>query len=321
MNRHLLRALCAFIPSRKGRKYVRQHADGWMLRLFPFQYNTARKRMAQEPAFPHYLSIAATVKNEAPYIAEWIEYHKLVGVEKFYIYDNESDDNLTDVLKPYIESGDVDYTLWPGQGQQIPIYNDAVRKSRGETKWLAVIDLDEFLVPLQTETVPELLKEYEDQVGLVVHWLIYGDNGHATKTDGLVIERFTAHSEPSYEHNRHIKSIVNPREVVEKPVHEALYRGGVFAVNEDREFGPGATWLPIRQEKIRLHHYFGKSLEEYKAKRSRGLADKKGVIYSEKEFILNNRNDIRNDRIMEKYVPRIKAALAEKGFDGSGMRR
>ena len=35
---------------------------------------------------PVYLSIVAISKNEAPYIKEWIEYHKLVGVERFYFY-------------------------------------------------------------------------------------------------------------------------------------------------------------------------------------------------------------------------------------------
>ena len=39
------------------------------------------------------LSFVAIVKNEAPYIVEWIEFHRLVGVDKFYIYDNESSEN------------------------------------------------------------------------------------------------------------------------------------------------------------------------------------------------------------------------------------
>ena len=50
-----------------------------------------------------YLSITAVLQNEAPYIKEWIEYHRLVGVERFYIYDNESTDNVKEILKPYID--------------------------------------------------------------------------------------------------------------------------------------------------------------------------------------------------------------------------
>ena len=45
-----------------------------------------------------FLSVVAIAKNEAPYIKEWIEYHKLVGVERFYFYDNGSTDNTREVL-------------------------------------------------------------------------------------------------------------------------------------------------------------------------------------------------------------------------------
>ncbi|GMO23401.1 MAG: hypothetical protein Ta2B_02600 [Termitinemataceae bacterium] len=44
--------------------------------------------------FERELSIVAIVKNEASYIKEWIEYHRLVGVDRFYIYDDNSTDNL-----------------------------------------------------------------------------------------------------------------------------------------------------------------------------------------------------------------------------------
>lgn len=52
-----------------------------------------------------YLSVACIAKNEGPYIREWIEYHKIVGVERFYFYDNDSSDNTREVLEPYIRGG------------------------------------------------------------------------------------------------------------------------------------------------------------------------------------------------------------------------
>lgn len=69
-------------------------------------------------------------KNEAPYIKEWIEFHKLVGFTKFYFYDNESEDNTVDILKPYIDSGLVEYTLIKGKGRQLDAYNDAIAKHK-----------------------------------------------------------------------------------------------------------------------------------------------------------------------------------------------
>jgi len=55
--------------------------------------------------FNNTISIVAMVKNESEYIKEWLEYHMLVGVDKFVIYDNNSDDNLKEILQPYINSG------------------------------------------------------------------------------------------------------------------------------------------------------------------------------------------------------------------------
>lgn len=43
-------------------------------------------------------SICAIVRNEARYILEWIAYHKAVGIDHFYIYDNQSTDETTDIL-------------------------------------------------------------------------------------------------------------------------------------------------------------------------------------------------------------------------------
>lgn len=38
------------------------------------------------------LSIAAILKNEQPYILEWLAYHMVLGIEDFYIADNISSD-------------------------------------------------------------------------------------------------------------------------------------------------------------------------------------------------------------------------------------
>ena len=71
---------------------------------------------------PFYLSLCVIVKNEARYLVEWIEFHRMVGVQRFHIYDNNSTDNITEVLAPYIKEGVVEYIPWPGQKRQLPAY-------------------------------------------------------------------------------------------------------------------------------------------------------------------------------------------------------
>ncbi|MDR0319713.1 MAG: glycosyltransferase family 92 protein [Rickettsiales bacterium] len=136
----LINIIAGFVPGRIDRDRFR-NAMGFGL------VKSIRARLAESKLeFPHKLSIVAIAKNEGEYFREWIEYHNMVGVEKFYIYDNESTDNTKEVLEPYIKSGLVEYTYWPGEKQQHHVYRDCLAKRKFDTKWLALIDLDEFLV-------------------------------------------------------------------------------------------------------------------------------------------------------------------------------
>ena len=51
------------------------------------------------------VGICMMVNNEAAYVDEFLLYHLLSGVNHFYIYDDESTDNLASALAPFIEGG------------------------------------------------------------------------------------------------------------------------------------------------------------------------------------------------------------------------
>jgi hypothetical protein len=263
--------------------------------------------------FKNYLSIVAICKNEAPYIAEWIEYHKIVGVEKFYIYNNESTDNLKEVLTPYIKDGTVELIDFPGKTQQVPAYKDAIKKHSYNTRWLAIIDLDEFIVPISTKTIPEFLKDFEDCSSVEINWLIYGSSEYKTRTDGLVMERFKDHSLPDFETNKHVKSIVNPRDVYSTYVHTCKCIGKIVDTHKNVVSTNNDVVDFFKREafhdKIRINHYFSKSYEEFLQKRNRGMADNFD-IRSEEEFYQNDNNDVKNDTIMDKYIEEIKKKLS-----------
>ena len=78
----------------------------------------------------HYLAVCAIAKNEGPYFKEWIEWHRSNGVDKFYIYDNESTDCTKEVLAPYIEEGLVEYNYFPGHHVQLAAYDACFDKHR-----------------------------------------------------------------------------------------------------------------------------------------------------------------------------------------------
>ncbi len=299
--------ICLFIYSRSLRHIIR---DGYFFQYIK-NYLTIKQDIRAEDTFKfkYQLSICACVKNEALYIKEWIEFHKLVGVEHFYIYDNESNDNLKETLLPYIKSGTVEYTYWPGTGQQRNIYNDCLFKHKYDTKWLAYIDIDEFIIPTDKNNILEILKDYDEYSGLSIHWVMYGSSGYKTKQNGLVIERFTKRANDNFIRNMEIKSIINPRFCVGMDVHKPYVYKNYYPVDENYRKIYSHKNNPFTIKKIRINHYFCKSWEEYLNKQKRGDAIIGELKHNSKLwFDFNNRNDI-EDFIMEKYIEKVKENL------------
>ena len=103
--------------------------------------------MVDKDLFLYDLAVVAIMKNEGPYLKEWLDYHLLAGVNHFYLYDNESPDNQAEVAKPYVEAGLVDYFHTPGKFMQMNVYLDAVKKFKFQCRYMAFIDGDEFIFP------------------------------------------------------------------------------------------------------------------------------------------------------------------------------
>lgn len=233
-----------------------------------------KRRIRKNTTTPtYYLAVCAIAKNEGPYFREWIEWHRSKGVEKFYIYDNESTDDTREVLEPYIKLGLVEYYYFPGHRMQLAAYDDCLEKHRFEARWIAIIDLDEFIVPIKDKTIPEFLSHFDNVSVVEVNWLVYGSGGARSKETGNVMDRFKCHSRPEHILNRHVKSIVNPRrvfsvigchEVARISGHAFDSHGNVIRKNfRDRE---------PQQDVIRINHYAIKSYEEFLGKRARGRA-------------------------------------------------
>jgi hypothetical protein len=264
--------------------------------------------------FKAYLSVTAIVKNETPYIAEWIEYHLLAGVQRFYIYDNESTDNLREFLDPYIREGVVEYLLFPGKRRQVAAYNDAIRRYKYASFWLAFIDIDEFLVPVSAASIPELLRDFEDVPGIEINQVLYGSGGRRHKESGLVMERFKDHSLYSLYSNKGVKSIVNPRYVAYMPTaHIAEYFGsGTYSVDTHKHKNLRSSLeRPALHDRIRINHYGTKSLEEFASRIELGRASSPGTL-SLDVFYERDHNEIKNDTIMDAYIPTVKLALRQR---------
>ena len=262
--------IAGLIPNKMARNRWRGILRYGLIRALILLWRIRNNKTAPK----YYLTVCAIAKNEGPYFEEWIEWHRKMGVEKFYIYDNESTDNTKEILAPYIESGLVEYIYFPGKRRQLPAYDNCFEKNRFEARWIAVIDLDEFIFPIQDKNIPEFLKRFEDYSVVEINWLIYGSGGAKEKTQGGVMERFKRHSVPNHYLNKHVKSIINPRYVFNMiGCHEAAKISGQAADSHRNPIKKYFRNRPPQQDVIRINHYAVKSYAESIEKLARGKAN------------------------------------------------
>jgi hypothetical protein len=218
-------------------------------------------------------------RNHAEYLREWIEFHRLVGVERFFLYDNESTDEHREILQPYVEKDIVVIHEWPTPASVergvpwglVAAFDDCLEKQRGETRWLAFTDIDEFLFSPTGKPLPELLTGYESYPGVCVNRVDFGMSGHRDKPPGLVIENYLRRRRYGAQAKAHIKSIVDPARV-EKcwNAHWFHYLDGALPVDENEQpldDADGAiTKTKPSLSRLRINHYLIKSEEEFRVK-------------------------------------------------------
>lgn len=221
----------------------------------------------------YFLSLAAIVKNEDSYLEEWIAFHKAVGVEHFYLYDNNSTIPVSQTLKN-INQDLITIINFPGRSMQMVSYNHCLKNFGHQSQWIGFLDLDELAFPTQELYLTEVLKKYSSYGGLVANWRIFGSNGHLNKPSGLLIDNYTKSTPASHEQNRHIKSFVQPEFVnsAGSNPHYFLYKKPYFAVNENFKTISNA-FSDYSANHILINHYYNKSLQEFKQRASLGRAD------------------------------------------------
>ena len=258
------------------------------------------------------LAVVAIIKNEAAYIEEWVKYHILVGVERFYLYDNGSTDETRTLLAPYIQKGLIVLKEFPGQKRQLPAYNDAIKNYKHQTRYMAFIDADEFLFSCEPDKsvrqeVEEMFSEYPNAGGFAINWRMFGSSGHVKKPEGGVLENFLYRAKEDKRGNRCIKTIADPRRIYQYAhSHYPTYYRGYYSLDErgNRVDGWGNTAEVIKR--IRINHYYTKSEEEWVARRKLGRVDGKGdANRSIEDFHAYDYSDIYDDGMLP-FVEKIK---------------
>lgn len=213
-----------------------------------------------------FLTVCAIAKNEANYIEEFIVYHQLMGVEHFFIYDNESTDATLQTLLKFPDEL-VTVIPWPKNPPQFEAYNHFLKSTWAtQTEWCAFIDIDEFLVPKIDFSAParKFLQTLPLSVSVFApRWRLFGSNGLVSGSNDLVIERFTRRCAAP---DKHVKSIVRTAKVSSVGNNPHVFRvieGDIVDEKLNKLPKEYAILEPGPADLFCIHHYHTKSMAEY----------------------------------------------------------
>ncbi|MBE9604754.1 glycosyltransferase family 2 protein [Acetobacteraceae bacterium H6797] len=262
------------------------------------------------------LALAGIVKNEAPYLLDWVAWHRAIGFTYFIIADNDSTDGTDEILRGLERAGFVRRLSFPGRwhkNPQMDAYDHICKRTAGRFDWVAFIDADEFILPASPENdLPRLLAGMPGDTGAVaLNWALYGSSRHRLATEESILTRFTRRAAMHEEGNRHYKTILRP-EAYERRLNSHHFRlrqeyqyrraNGTALAVEKPGISADVEWAPFR-----LNHYVIKSWAEFCHKKlPRGLADQPHLTRSVEFFHRHDLNE-EEERVPEWLLHRFEA--------------
>lgn len=233
-----------------------------LFRLFNFFLTVLILKITFLNTYEYELSVCAIFNDDdVPYIKEWLDFHKKQGVQHFYLYNHgtmawfplflfETDIEITDWPKPYFH-----YLEW--SPLQCGSYQDCIEKVKNHTKWLAIIDTDEFLFSPSHGRLDIALKDYEQYSGVVANGIMYGtSNVKSIPKDQKLTDLLVMRGELDFYANTYVKSIVKPELVnTWKNSYCFTYKSG-FAVDENRNPCHNYKTDTLSVNIFRINHYY-----------------------------------------------------------------
>jgi hypothetical protein len=141
--------------------------------------------------YKYNVSILTMFKNESIIIKEWMEYYiKNQEIEHFYLIDNGSTDNYEEIISKYSNYYDLIKDNYRQQfGTQKVLFNKYfLDKIKKETKWIIVIDIDEYIYCTNNQTINSFLSSLntDEYDSIYIPWKIFGSSNFEKQPDNII---------------------------------------------------------------------------------------------------------------------------------------
>jgi hypothetical protein len=278
--------------------------------------------------------IVTGMKNEAPFILEWVAYNLSIGVTDFLVYTNDCTDNTNEILDRLAELGIVvrkDNPWNPGSNQkpQHVALKDAVQQQvYSDADWVMTIDVDEFLnIHVGDGTFADFFRAANYPNVASFTWKFFGNKGIDTYEDAPIVEQFL-HGAPEFIPKPRLgwgfKSMFHKSSPysglgVHRPLHpdedrlnEARWVNGSGMVMPSSVLTKGwrTTTQSFGYRLATLNHYVLRSADSYLVKRERGRINHtdqdQGLYY----WTRRNYTSELDQRMLDR-LPALKKKLSE----------
>lgn len=274
------------------------------------------------------VAVVTTMKNEGPFILEWIAYHRAIGVNDFLVYTNDCTDGTDDLLRLLEKKGFCQWRENPYRNTKLKPQHAALQAAEGEellkrADWLICMDVDEYIaVHTGDQTLSALFNAVPDANMISITWRLFGNDDIDAFGDFFVTQSFTSASrefankphvawgfKTLFRNNGNFRKmgVHRPKGIQPKAVESINW------VNGSGEPMPKDQWrnawrsnkVTYGYDLVSMNHYAVRSAESFLVKRDRGRVNHvdrdQGLAY----WFRMNHNVVKDAR-MHLMLPKLK---------------
>jgi hypothetical protein len=284
---------------------------------------------------PHgQVTAVSMMKDEGPYLIEWVAHHLAVGFSDLLVYTNDCSDGTDDMLIRLEELGLAHHrrnVIAPGIKPQPSALNYAQDEPVAmHSDWVMVFDADEFLsIRYGNGTLDDLLTATKAQGanGVVVTWRIFGSGGVVEWSRAPVTEQYLMAAPETWNKGWGVKTLftfdpdywklgihrpkMKTRHIKTDFPDRVKWLTGSGRVMEDyfKFRGWRSITRTIGYDWVQLNHYAVKSVDSYAIRKLRGNVNNKKDKYNSDYWSLQDRNEVREETML-RYTQRRNDIIA-----------